>query len=149
MIEFESSSILSSLTRKLEVELGFGTCLHTAITSLLNIIGYTQLYGKKNCDEALHFHQQALTMLETYYPSYVGHIASTLNYIGFVFSKQQKNDEALDMYHRALKMQEDYYLSDYVDIVSILRNIDNTVEDQEMDDEVVKPIDFDISAVIE
>ncbi len=39
----------------------------------LNSLGIAQLNGKENYDEARGYHQQALTMLKTDYPSYNEH----------------------------------------------------------------------------
>jgi tetratricopeptide (TPR) repeat protein len=93
------------------------------IVSNLNNIGHIQLCGKRDFVEALHFHQEALNMLETYHPSYYSHIATTLKYIGNVFNEQGKTNEALEQYYRALKLLEDYYLSDHVQMISTLTNI--------------------------
>ncbi len=60
----------------------------------MNNIGRIQLYGKKNYDEALHYHQQALTMLEGSYSLYYGDIAMTLDYIGDIFYEQNKDDHS-------------------------------------------------------
>jgi tetratricopeptide (TPR) repeat protein len=110
---------------------------HLDIVCLFNNIGIRNLYDKENYEEALHFHQQALTMLEPYYPSYYANIADTLNYIGNILRKQEKYNEALDVYYRALKIQEDYYSSDHVQTVSSLINIGHTLFNQTKADEAL------------
>jgi tetratricopeptide (TPR) repeat protein len=110
---------------------------HLDIVGTLNSVGYIQLNGKENDDESLHYHQQALTMIKTYYPSYYAHIAETLNYIGNIRSKQGKNEEALHLHRLALKMQEDYYSSKHVETVSSLFNIGHILFNQTKADEAL------------
>lgn len=71
---------------------------------ILNGIGTAQLHGKDNYDQALDYHQQALTILITKYPSDTARIAVTLSYIGDIARKQLKNDVALILYQHTLKM---------------------------------------------
>ena len=52
---------------------------HLEIVRTLNNIGLSLLNGKENYDEALHYQEQALQMLEVSYPSYYGNIATNLH----------------------------------------------------------------------
>jgi len=108
-----------------------------SIARTLNNIAHIQTNGKENDSDALDFYRQALTMIETYYPSYHAHITMTLNYIGNILSEQGKNNEALNFYHRALKLQEDYYSSDHIELTSALINIGHILSNQGKHDEAL------------
>ncbi|CAF1107018.1 unnamed protein product [Adineta ricciae] len=73
----------------------------------------------------LHYIMKALTMLDTYYPSYLLRITSSLNYFGNILRKQQKLDEAFDVYKRALTILEESFGSDHTGWTPTLTNIDS------------------------
>ena len=94
----------------------------------LKNMGITQLYGKGNCVEALSYYQQALTILETSYPSYHAHIADILDCIGSALCQEKKYNEALDFHYRALEMREDYYSFEHIETTSSLIDIGDILE---------------------
>ncbi|CAF3951017.1 unnamed protein product, partial [Rotaria sordida] len=74
-------------------------------------------------DEALIFHQQALTMLEEYYQSPHIDIAVSLKYIGSILIHQKNYDKALDFCQRAISIYTRYYPNGHVYIASTLNYI--------------------------
>ncbi|CAF4020942.1 unnamed protein product [Adineta steineri] len=104
---------------------------HILAVGVLENIGNTQLDEKDDYDKALDYHQQALNILEKYYPSYLARIADILSSMGDAFFRQQRFDEALDSYHRSINLLKEYYSSNHVETISFLRNYDNILENDE------------------
>ncbi|CAF4532982.1 unnamed protein product [Rotaria sp. Silwood1] len=97
-------------------------------------------------DEALKTYEQAMTILQKYYPFDHVDIADNLNgmehvhygqgqykktvmflnHIGDVLIEQKKYDEALKFYQRALETQEKYYRNSHVEIAATLDNLGTT-----------------------
>ncbi|CAF4399022.1 unnamed protein product [Adineta steineri] len=109
----------------------FNLSNHISTVALLENIGETQIDEKNDCDKALDYYQQALNILEKYYPSYLAHIADILNDMAYAFFKQRKLDKALDFYHRSINLLKEYYSSNNVETISFLRNYDNILENHE------------------
>ncbi|CAF1094572.1 unnamed protein product [Adineta steineri] len=104
---------------------------HILAVALLENIGETQIDEKNDCDKALDYYQQALNILEKYYPSYLARIADILNDMAYAFFKQRKLDKALDFYHRSINLLKEYYSSNNVETISFLINYDNILENDE------------------
>ncbi|CAF1461368.1 unnamed protein product, partial [Rotaria sordida] len=93
---------------------------------VLSDIGET-LCEQGKFEEAMNYHQQALTIRKEYYSSHHMHIATSLRNIGDIFFIQNKNDEALSYFQQALSEKKyDEALRFYEQAQSLLINIGNS-----------------------
>ncbi|CAF4337813.1 unnamed protein product, partial [Rotaria sp. Silwood2] len=92
------------------------------IATILHSFG--QIFDRQERHEqALCYHQQALTMFEKYYRFPHIDIAVSLYYVGAIFKCQKKYDQALDFYQRAMSIYSRYYPNGHVYIALTLSDI--------------------------
>ncbi|CAF2745527.1 unnamed protein product [Rotaria sp. Silwood2] len=75
------------------------------------------------CDEALIFHQRALTILEEYYQFPHIDIALNLEYLVQVLVEQKNYNEAFNFLQQAMSFYKKYYPNDHVKIAASLYGI--------------------------
>ncbi|CAF4904383.1 unnamed protein product [Rotaria sp. Silwood1] len=96
------------------------------------------LFQQVKYDEALIFHQQALTILEEYYQYPHIDIAVSFGYIGSVLMCQEKYDKALDFCQRAISIYTGYYPNGHIYTASTLDYIGYILYLEKMYDEALK-----------
>ncbi|CAF4661347.1 unnamed protein product [Rotaria sp. Silwood1] len=89
-----------------------------------NVRGFGKILVRQaKYDEALIFHQQALTMLEEYYQFPHINITVSLGYIAEILTEQKNYDKALDLCQRAMSICTEYYPNGHLYNASTLNYI--------------------------
>jgi tetratricopeptide (TPR) repeat protein len=99
----------------------FDSSNYAFIATIIGNIELT-LCNQGKYDEAFHFHQRELNILETYHPFNYEQIASTLRNMGNIRIDQRRYDEAINLYLQALPLYEKSYPS-HIDLANTLMNI--------------------------